>query len=76
MDPNTPATEEEEYEEISVEITEDGLISLSGPEWQLELSPAEARDLAEALVELADEIENPEEDDEDEEDEQVEAAPA
>ena len=62
MDNPTPqdAAEDEEYDEIGVGLNEDGdMVALSFGEWEVELSPAEARDLASALTEFADEAEKP-----------------
>jgi hypothetical protein len=53
--------EEEEFEEISVEITDDNMVWMHGADWELLLSPTEARELGQALVETAAEAEAPEE---------------
>lgn len=54
------AAEDEEYDEIGVGLNEDGdMVALSFGEWEVELSPAEARDLASALNEFAAEAEKP-----------------
>lgn len=44
---------DEEFEEIGVDITEDNMVWIHGEEWELVLSPAEARELAQAITEAA-----------------------
>ena len=46
-------TVDEEFEEIGVDITEDNMVWIHGEEWELVLSPAEARELAQAIIEAA-----------------------
>lgn len=53
------AGETEEIEEIAVEITEDNLVWVHGADWELFLSPIEARELGEALRDAADDAEQP-----------------
>jgi hypothetical protein len=48
---------EEEGEEIYIEVSEDGLVLLQHGDWAIELDPEEARALAQALSEAADEAE-------------------
>jgi hypothetical protein len=49
---------EEEGEEIYIEVSEDGLVLLQHGDWAIELDPDEARALAQALSEAADEAES------------------
>jgi hypothetical protein len=49
----------EEFEEITIDITEDGMVWLHGSEWGIELSPQEARELADALRDAAADAEEP-----------------
>jgi hypothetical protein len=51
--------ENEEYEEdeLSLGLTEDGMILLEGSDWEVELTPEAARELGAALLELSDEAE-------------------
>lgn len=49
--------EEEELEEVSVDITEEGQVWLHGHDWELLMSPEEARLLGEALLDAADDAE-------------------
>lgn len=58
---NGDAEELEEDEVISVEITEENLVLVHGEEWELLLSPEEARELGQALLEAAADAESPEE---------------
>ncbi len=61
---NTPLdsdTPDEDVEEISVDITEDNMVWLHGTDWELVLTPGEARELGDALREAADDAETPEE---------------
>ena len=44
---------DEEFEEIGVDITEDNMVWIHGEEWELVLSPTEARELAQAITEAA-----------------------
>jgi hypothetical protein len=44
---------DDEFEEIGVDITEDNMVWIHGEEWELVLSPAEARELAQAITEAA-----------------------
>jgi hypothetical protein len=68
---NGPMTEgdDDEASEMFVEATEDGYVSFSGTgfddlfrlegqDWELQLTPDEARSLAEALLEAADDAED------------------
>jgi ABC-type Zn2+ transport system substrate-binding protein/surface adhesin len=48
---------EEVIEEIHLDITDEGLVWVQGTEWEFFLSPMEARELAKALKEMADEAE-------------------
>ena len=52
---NTAAHEplDEEIEEISVDVTDEGLVVVGGSDWEIELSPEEARLLADALRDAA-----------------------
>jgi hypothetical protein len=50
---------DEEFEEITVDITEDNMVWLHGEEWEIVLAPEEARELAAALREAADDAEGP-----------------
>ncbi len=59
LDSDTP--DEEDVEEISVDITEDNMVWLHGTDWELVLTPGEARELGDALREAADDAETPEE---------------
>lgn len=61
LDSDTPGDPEEDVEEISVDITEDNMVWLHGTEWELVLTPGEARELGDALREAADDAEAPEE---------------
>lgn len=54
-----PAELDDDWEEISVDVSEDGHVWVQGREWQMELDPAEARQLAEALIEAAADAETP-----------------
>ncbi len=57
---NAPSNGQEpdaDVEEISVDITEDNMVWVHTEEWELVLSPEEARLLAEALQDAADEAE-------------------
>lgn len=56
--PGSPAELEDETDEISVDITEDNLVWLHSEDWELLLSPGEARLLAEALKDAADDAES------------------
>lgn len=47
----------DELEQINVDITEDNLVWIHTQDWELFLSPAEARELGEALIEAADDAE-------------------
>jgi len=58
-DGNPVAAADEEMEEIAVEITEDNLVWVHGEDWELLLSPTEARELGEALRDAADDAESP-----------------
>jgi hypothetical protein len=61
-DPIQPATADvldEEVEEITVDITDDGMVWLHGEDWELFLAPEEARQLGEALRDAADDAEAP-----------------
>ena len=53
--------EEEEFDEFIVGITEEGDVSIEGPGCDLLLSPEEARELGQALIDTANEAEKPEE---------------
>ncbi len=44
---------DEEFEEIGVDITEDNMVWIHGEDWELVLSPTEARELAQAIQEAA-----------------------
>jgi hypothetical protein len=57
--PGTPGALDEEVEEITVDITEEGMVWLHGEEWELVLSPGEARQLGDALRDAADDAEAP-----------------
>ena len=62
LNSDTPGDpEEEDVEEISVDITEDNMVWLHGTDWELVLTPGEARELGDALREAADDAETPEE---------------
>jgi len=52
---NGEAIEELEGEEVSIDIdvTEDNEVWLQGPDWELFLSPEEARMLGQALIDAA-----------------------
>jgi hypothetical protein len=50
---------DEDVEEISVDVTEDNLVWLHGADWELVLSPQEARLLADALRDAAADAEEP-----------------
>ena len=69
--------EEGEIEEIGI-VAEDGMVYVYGSDWQLDLSPEEARELGNALLEAADEAEGMEgegeEGEEEDEDEKEGAA--
>jgi len=54
-----PEEEEDEVEEINVDITEDNMVWIHGEDWELVLAPAEARELGEALIDAADDAEEP-----------------
>ena len=58
--------DEDEVEEITV-AAEDGSVIISGADFGLELTPAEARELAQALIETAEEAESDEDDEDDDE---------
>jgi hypothetical protein len=59
--PANGATEaDEEMEEIGIYV-EDGLVYVQGTDWEIELSPEEARELANALTDAATDAEKPEE---------------
>jgi hypothetical protein len=51
--------EDEDVEEITVGVTEDDLVLIEGAGWDLVLSPQEARDLADALRDAAEDAETP-----------------
>jgi hypothetical protein len=55
------AIEELEGEEVSIDIdvTEDNEVWLHGPDWELFLSPEEARMLGQALIDAAADAEGP-----------------
>lgn len=55
------AVDEEDFEELTVESTEDGTVLLQGTDWGIELSPEGARELAQALLDAASDAEEPEE---------------
>ena len=57
--PHDDDDDEMEFEEISVEITDDNFVWVHGSDWEIFLAPDEARDLAAALKEAADDAENP-----------------
>ena len=57
---NGAADADEEMEEIGIYV-EDGLVYVQGTDWEIELSPQEARDLASALTDAATDAEKPEE---------------
>lgn len=54
---NAELEEEEEYEEIAVSATEDGQVWIQVNDWEIYLSPEEARELANVLLETADDAE-------------------
>ncbi len=58
-DTNGEEAAEEDVEELSIEIDEDGYIWLRGTDWELALAPAEARELGQALIDAADDAEGP-----------------
>ncbi len=49
---------EEESQEIYIEVSEDGFVLLTDGEWTIELDPEEARALAQALTEAANDAES------------------
>ncbi len=51
--------DEDDFDEFIVGITEEGDVSIEGPGCDLLLSPEEARELGQALIETADEAEKP-----------------
>ena len=51
--------EEFEEEEISIGVSEDNLVCLEGKGWGIELSPQQARELADALRDAATDAEEP-----------------
>jgi len=51
------AAQDPDVEEISVHVTDDDLVALEGPDWDLLLSADEARQLADALRDAAAEAE-------------------
>lgn len=55
------AEEEEDFEELTVESTEEGTVLLQGTDWGIELSAEGARELAQALLDAATDAETPEE---------------
>ncbi|MFN3653209.1 MAG: hypothetical protein ACK47B_26810 [Armatimonadota bacterium] len=57
-DATAESDETEEYE-INVDVSEDNLVVLHSEDWELYLSPAEARMLSQALEEAASEAEGP-----------------
>jgi hypothetical protein len=57
---NGAAENDEESEEIGIYV-EDGLVYVEGTEWEIALSPDEARDFAKALQDAAADAEAPEE---------------
>ena len=59
--PDDEEGDEEGYDEFFVGINEYGEVTLNGPKCELALSPEEARELGQALIDTADEAENPEE---------------
>lgn len=63
VDPVTQNGEvdEEEVEELSIVVTEDGMVLLysESEEWELPLSPTEARELGEALIAAAEDAQEP-----------------
>ena len=61
LDSDTADEPEEDVEEISVDITEDNMVWLHGTDWELVLTPGEARELGDALREAADDADTPEE---------------
>lgn len=57
--PDSGGEMDEEIEEITVDVTEDGHVWLHGADWELVLSAAEARQLGQALQDAADDAEGP-----------------
>ncbi|MBI3911907.1 MAG: hypothetical protein HY320_13370 [Armatimonadetes bacterium] len=57
METPTQPAQEEEIEEISVDVTEEGQVWLHGRDWELLMSPEEARLLGESLLDAADDAE-------------------
>jgi hypothetical protein len=54
-----PEEEEEEFEEITVDVTEENMVWVHGTDWELMLEPQDARALAEALIDAAKDAEIP-----------------
>lgn len=61
INPSGADDQEDEYEEINVDITENGEVWIHGDEWELVLSPDEARQLGQALIDAASDAESTEE---------------
>ncbi len=59
INPSEPESEEDEYEEINIDVTEEGEVWVHGEDWELKFSPEEARQLGQALLDAADDAENP-----------------
>ena len=61
MNDPAPAAEgeEEEWEEITIDVTEDNMVMVRATGWELTLSPDEARGLAQALNDAAEDAEMP-----------------
>lgn len=51
--------EDGEVEEISIDITEENEVWVHSGEWELFLTPEEARLLGQALIEAADDVDTP-----------------
>lgn len=59
FNPSGPESQDDEYEEINVDITDKGEVWVHGEDWELILSPEEARQLGQALTDAAADAENP-----------------
>ena len=61
INPSGSDNQDDEYEEINVDITEEGEVWIHGDEWELVLSPEEARQLGQALIDAASDAEGAQE---------------
>ena len=56
-DINPPAEAEEDDQEVYIDVSDEGLVVLLSGDWELAFDPQDARALADALREAADEAE-------------------